>query len=121
VVRFDDLIYERRINPRSLAKLNWHVSGAVTNIDGPRTFISTPIARGWGAATYYFAVGDDGIPTRQMEVYANGRVLKYDWQHVEDSFGRLADQALDADEFAPFRIYAVEFENAWVSHLPHNH
>ena len=31
----------------------------------------------WGTCTYYFETQDDGQPTRHIEVYKNGNVLKY--------------------------------------------
>lgn len=74
----------------------------------------------WGTATYYFEVAPDGSPERQMEVYANGQVLQYDQQHVQDGFGKLADQPLPMDEFAPFEIGGQEFEHAWTYWKPDN-
>lgn len=32
----------------------------------------------WGPADYFFEVDDGGVVLRQMEVYANGTVLRYD-------------------------------------------
>ena len=57
-------------------------------------------------------------PTRQIEVYTNGRVLRYDRQHIEDEFGGLSEAALDAAEFAPFAIAQSVFEQVWSSHTP---
>lgn len=67
----------------------------------------------WGTSTWYFETDPDMWPTRQIEVYANGRVLRYDRQRVEDEFGRLSQAALDAEEFAPFAIAQSEFEQVW--------
>jgi hypothetical protein len=74
----------------------------------------------WGNATYFSEVTDGGDPKRQMEVYANGKVLQYDHEHAADSFGMLADQALNMEEFADFEIAASEFEQAWGCQRPHN-
>ena len=69
----------------------------------------------WGVSTWYFETGEDMWPTRLIEVYANGRVSRYDRQLVEDEFGGLSEAALDAAEFAPFAITQSEFEQVWSS------
>jgi len=74
----------------------------------------------WGPATYYLEVTQDGTPNRQMEVYANGIALRYDQQHPGDTFGMLADQPLDLNDFAAFEIQADEFEQAWNAQKAHN-
>ena len=74
----------------------------------------------WGTATNFFEVAEDGFPTRQMEVYADGHVLQYSQQHIEDRFGKLADQALNLGEFSAFEIAAPEFEHASRFHRPNN-
>jgi hypothetical protein len=43
----------------------------------------------WGAATYFFEVGPDGRPVRQVEVYDAGPTLRYGPDHPEDEFGQL--------------------------------
>jgi hypothetical protein len=72
----------------------------------------------WGTSTWYFETESDMWPTRQVEIYANGRVLRYDRQHIEDEFGGLSEAALDATEFAPFAIARSEFEQVWSSQTP---
>ena len=67
----------------------------------------------WGTSTWYFEVDDAGYPTRQIEVYASGTILKYDAHHNDDEFGGLGDQPLDADEFRPYDISAAAFVSAW--------
>jgi hypothetical protein len=59
-------------------------------------------------------------PSRQIEIYANGAVLKYDQAHIEDKYGGLAEAALDPRDFAPFEISQAEFERTWSSHMPIN-
>ena len=63
----------------------------------------------WGTATYYFEVGSDGYPKRQIEIYENENVLSYDSNHIEDQYGGLADQPLDLVEFEAFEIDEAEF------------
>lgn len=74
----------------------------------------------WGTSTWYFETEPDMWPTRQIEIYANGIVLQYDRQHIEDKFGGLSAAALDATEFAPFAIAQTEFEQLWSSQTPFN-
>lgn len=67
----------------------------------------------WGTSVWYFEVADDGYPTRQVEVYEHGQIVKYDEEHNEDSFGGLSQAALDLDEFKELEISKEEFEDAW--------
>ena len=59
-------------------------------------------------------------PSRQIEVYANGTVLRYDQGHIEDEHGGLSEAPLDAQDFAPFEITQAEFESVWSSSPPAN-
>ena len=67
----------------------------------------------WGKSVWFFETDDNGEVLRQMEVYDNGKVLKYDNENSEDEFGMLADQNLDLTEFNEFTIEKEEFENNW--------
>lgn len=69
----------------------------------------------WGTSTWYIETDDDLWSTRQIEVYANGRILRYDAEHWHDEYGMLGDQALDAQEFASYAIPREEFEQVWNS------
>jgi hypothetical protein len=67
----------------------------------------------WGHSIWYFEVGEDDYPVRQLERYAHGPVLRYSSVHVEDHYGGLGDQPFDREEFGPFEISKDEFEEAW--------
>jgi hypothetical protein len=67
----------------------------------------------WGQSVWYFEVDQAGYPIRQIEQYERGPVLKYDAAHPHDQYGKLADQPLEADDFAGFEISAEEFAAAW--------
>ena len=69
----------------------------------------------WGASDWYFEVGADGWPVRQIERYDDGTVLKYDVTHVEDEYGGLSEAALDPAEYQEFAIGSAEFETMWAS------
>jgi len=74
----------------------------------------------WGTSVWFFEVAEDGFPVRQLEVYQTGIALRYDCTHLHDEFGMLSDASLDRAEFEPYMISADEFEQAWISHRPHN-
>lgn len=74
----------------------------------------------WGSSVWYFETEPDLSVTRQIEVYANGKILQYDRLHIVDAYGTLAETRLDADDFAKFTITQLEFEQAWTSQKPFN-
>ena len=55
----------------------------------------------------------NGEVLRQIEVYENGRTLKYSEQSIEDKFGFLTDQPLDLSDFENFTITKTDFELQW--------
>lgn len=67
----------------------------------------------WGTSIWYFETDKSGLPTKQIEVYQNGKVLKYDQSKLEDEFGGLGGQELDLIEFSEFQITKKEFEKVW--------
>jgi hypothetical protein len=66
----------------------------------------------WGTSTYYFEADSDNNVIRQLQVFENGRGLKYWTEFIEDNYGMLSDQPLDSDEFAPHVIDRSEFEKS---------
>ena len=58
-------------------------------------------------------MADDGYAARQMEVYENGVILKYDSSHLKDEYGFLSDQPLEPEKNSVPEITASEFEEAW--------
>lgn len=68
----------------------------------------------WGTSTYYFETDLDLNIIRQIQVFQNGRVLKYHQEFMEDEFGMLSDQQLDKDEFEEFSIDNSEFTDTWI-------
>ncbi len=70
---------------------------------------------GWGSCTFYFETDDTLYPTRQINHFEFGKVLKYDSINFHDEFGMIADHALDLTEFKEFEISKDEFEAAWLA------
>ena len=69
----------------------------------------------WGTSAFFIETDDSGFPSRQIEKYDNGIVLKYGDKKTEDEFGMLGDLDLDLEEFGEFEISKAEFENEWES------
>ncbi len=67
----------------------------------------------WGKSVWFLETDKTGEVLRQIEIYKNGKVLKYDRQNIEDKFGGLADQKLDLNEFEQYSIEQEEFESKW--------
>ena len=62
---------------------------------------------------YYFETDLEGFPIRQIEIWDNGKILKYDEKKSSDKDGFLADKPLDIKEFSDFEIDKIDFEKAW--------
>lgn len=67
----------------------------------------------WGAATYYFEADAPGGVRRQVEVYADGTVLRYGAGHAEDAYGQLTDQPLDLADASYEEVDQAAFESVW--------
>lgn len=65
----------------------------------------------WGTSMWYFEVGIDRFPIRQIELYENGNRLKYHSGKVFDDYGRLGDQAMELNELQ--EIKKDEFDLEW--------
>lgn len=67
----------------------------------------------WGKSTFYFETDNDNNVLRQIQLFENGKTLKYDSDHLGDDFGSLSDQPLDREEFEEFKTTQSEFEIIW--------
>lgn len=77
----------------------------------------------WGFLNWFVEVDEEMFPVKQIEIYDNGKILKYDTQHLSDEFGFLADQAVEEpgdDEIKVLEITQKEFEEVWNSTIPFN-
>lgn len=75
--------------------------------------IRTEKSETWGTCDYYFETNQNGQILRQIEVYENGKKLKYSEEFIEDEYGFLADQPIDLLDFENFIINKSDFEYQW--------
>jgi hypothetical protein len=67
----------------------------------------------WGSSTYYFETDFNLNVKKQLQLFQNGKKLKYDEQNIEDELGFLSDQTLDIQEFTVNEIKKNEFDEIW--------
>lgn len=67
----------------------------------------------WGWSDWYFETDEHLNVSRQIQVFRNGCMLKYDHRHQEDDYGGLADQPLEIGEFTENEITRHAFETIW--------
>jgi hypothetical protein len=67
----------------------------------------------WGTCDFYFETDQNGEVLRQVEIYENGKRLKYSEEMIEDEFGFLTDQPIDLLEFEAFTIDKNDFIYQW--------
>ncbi len=71
------------------------------------------LTNSWGTSTFYFETDNDDNIVRQIQLFENGKALKYDKENLDDDFGGLSDQPLDMEEFEEFKISQADFEKIW--------
>jgi hypothetical protein len=80
-----------------------------------RDFVADP----WGDFVRYIEVADDQLALRQVDLFENGNVLRYDRQHWCDDFGQLLGLRFSRKpkwvKFFPDAetVEASEFERIW--------
>ncbi len=67
----------------------------------------------WGVSIFYFETDDSLNVFKQIQIFENGNILKYDELNNEDEFGAMADQSLEEEEFLDCEISKEEFYNIW--------
>jgi len=73
-----------------------------------------PLTDDWGTSVFYFETNLTGEVLRQLEVFANGKRIKYTTDYLEDEYGGLSEVPLDLVEFKGYEIAKDEFEEAWL-------
>jgi hypothetical protein len=67
----------------------------------------------WGFSNWYFETNDADEVIKQVTVYNNGKVVKYDQVHLEDEFGGLLEGTLTIDDCDGDEISKEEFYEIW--------
>tara|TARA_R110000744_G_scaffold38995_1_gene88881 strand:- start:82 stop:357 length:276 start_codon:yes stop_codon:yes gene_type:complete len=67
----------------------------------------------WGTSIWFLELDEENNPIRQIEVYQNGNILKYDSIKMTDDFGMLGDQAKQIEEMNGIELSQSEFESQW--------
>lgn len=65
----------------------------------------------WGRSTFYFETDGNFNVLRQIQIFENGKVLKYELEYPDDKFGGLAESPLEFDGFN--EIEKREFDALW--------
>lgn len=76
------------------------------------------IDNSWGFSSWYNEFDEDFYALRQIEIYDNGTILKYDEKHFSDEFGMLCDQSFTVEklkESHSIEISQEEFESVWAT------
>jgi hypothetical protein len=87
----------------------------------PGRFTRGPLVREWGRISMYVEVGDDQRAIRQVDVFDNGNVLRYDRSHQWDNYGMLVGAKFSRKpKWAKFfpgaeLISGDDFERIWRS------
>jgi hypothetical protein len=93
--------------------------GRVIRLSPSGKFYQSHDATEWGRITQYKEVADDQFAVRQVDVYENGNMLRYDRSHREDEYGSLIGLRFSRkpkwSDFFPGAeiISADEFEKVW--------
>lgn len=67
----------------------------------------------WGKSNWYLELDYENYPMRQIEVYDNGKRLKYHSEMNNDAFGKLGDQPIEINEVNGIELSLSEFERQW--------
>lgn len=71
------------------------------------------ITDSWGNSTYYFETDENLNVLKQVQIFENKRILKYDVQNFEDQYGFLTDQPLEIQDFDDSEISEIDFYEIW--------
>lgn len=65
----------------------------------------------WGTSNFYFETDLKFNVLRQIQMFENGKVLKYDLEYIDDKYGGLAESPIELDGFN--EIAKDQFEQLW--------
>lgn len=67
----------------------------------------------WGNSTYYFETDKNLNVLKQIQIFENKKILKYDEQNLEDQYGFLTEQPLEIEDFDDSEISEIDFYKIW--------
>lgn len=88
-------------------------------VKAPGRLMQRSLAAGWGSVSRYLEVGDDQRAVRQVDVFENGNILRYDRYHERDDYGMLVGLRFSRKtKWAKFfpgaeMISGDDFEKVW--------
>jgi hypothetical protein len=87
----------------------WYLKapGSVIRLSPSGKFYERHEDTDWGRITQYREVSDDQFAVRQVDVYENGNVLRYDRSHRRDDYGSLMGR-----KFSRKAKWAIDFPGA---------
>ncbi len=88
IVRGDQPPGSAERDSRALAERGYHLAMLYFKARGRFLVKGSPAAE-WGRFVSYIEAADDQEASRQVNVFQNGNVMRYDRSHSRDEFGRL--------------------------------
>lgn len=67
----------------------------------------------WGKSTYYFETDENYNVLKQIQVFENKKILKYDEQNFEDQYGFLTDRPLEIEDLGDSELSEIDFYKIW--------
>lgn len=67
----------------------------------------------WGSSTLFFETSPEGQVLRELMIFEDGRVLKYDTEHSRDIYGQMSDGLHEINTFDHLEIPPHVFDIAW--------
>ncbi|MBW7674220.1 DUF7677 family protein [Chryseobacterium chendengshani] len=67
----------------------------------------------WGNSKYYFETDEKLNVLKQIQLFENENILKYDEQNFEDQYGFLTDHPLEIEDYEDSEISEIDFYEIW--------
>lgn len=71
------------------------------------------LTNSWGNSTYYFETDEDLNILKQVQIFQNGNILKYDDRNLENQFGFLTNHPLEIEDFEGNEISKTQFSEVY--------
>lgn len=67
----------------------------------------------WGKSKYSFETDENCNVLKQIQVFQNKKILKYDEQNFEDQYGFLTDRPLEIEDLGDSELSEIDFYKIW--------